>query len=86
MTLHFPLCVNGHEIGHFEAQRIGSQHETAPDSIGMYRVEIIQHKSDDMPRKAEHFFVEHRYGDGAFALVQKAIESAGMFRASDVRP
>ncbi|MDF3309773.1 hypothetical protein P3H15_32665 [Rhodococcus sp. T2V] len=79
MALHFPLLVNGRTIGAFAAQRVaGKSH---PDSICTYRVEIVQNKTGDTPRKGEHFFVEHRYGDGAFALVQKAIAEAPLFRS-----
>ncbi len=71
MALHFPLRVNGTDIGHFEAIRtVGT---TDLESVGTHRA-TIQTLSNKAP--TVHSF-KHRYGDGAWALVQRALQAVG---------
>ena len=71
MTLHFPLMVNGTEIGTLAAHRV----EGIPDSDGTcgYYVDIRRHQTEDKPSSRHTFYIKHQPCDGAWALVQKAI-------------
>lgn len=79
MTLHFPLQVNGHTIGTFEARRITEL--TVPDdcvefddAVHDYSVDMRMHPGHlGRPASRHTFTVSHRYGDGPFALVQRCI-------------
>lgn len=80
MALHFPLMINGHTIGHFTAVRKSGGMD--PDDINTYEVEVQEYSPgyDRMlpgwqfpVKKIE---VQHRYGDGAWALVRKAMEAS----------
>lgn len=67
MALHFPLMVNGETIGRFEAIRVsGGSNE---DDVNLYAVEI--HDGKNFHRLTIE--IEHRYGDGAWVLLQKAL-------------
>lgn len=69
MALWFPLYLNDLQIGTFYAQRTnGAGH---PDSLGTYAVEI--HAGEVFWRGQ----IRHRRRNGAFALVQKALDAAG---------
>lgn len=73
MSLYFPLKVGRETVGAFEAQRMVTIPElgkpiTDPDAVHTYSITIWD--EDDC---REMFTVEHRYGDGAWALVQKAL-------------
>ncbi|WP_280485417.1 hypothetical protein [Nocardia cyriacigeorgica] len=70
MALHFRLLINGLTIGNFYAVRVEGEAEA--DSINTYDVEIEGGMSD---RWREN--VQHRYGDGAWELVRKALEQKG---------
>lgn len=85
MALHFPMMVNDRRIGYFYAQRLNEG--TNPDSQGIYLIEIENHGE---VWKAQ---ITHRYGDGAFALVRKAITAwegrhkvAKGFTTADLKP
>lgn len=65
MALHFPLLVNGADIGNFYAVRVSGG--TNPDSHNTYNVAI---DSEDGSWSGK---VRHRYGDGAWTLVHKAL-------------
>jgi hypothetical protein len=67
MALHFPLLLNNHSIGYFYAQRIDG--DGTPNSKGTYLVEI---ESNGEVWKTH---LAHRYGDGAWVLVGKAISA-----------
>lgn len=67
MALHFDLDVNNSGIGYFEAVRLGGDAE--PDAVNTYKVLIIDQNHD-----THCGLVEHRYGDGAWVLVAKAVE------------
>ncbi|KMV17634.1 hypothetical protein ACT17_15250 [Mycolicibacterium conceptionense] len=71
---------NDFAIGHLYAQRIAGTND--PDSIGRYRVDIaIGDTADGAPEEFFTVFVgeiDHRYGDGGWALVSKVITSAGL--------
>lgn len=67
MALHFPLKVNNETIGVFEAVRTAGG--TRPDDINTYWVTI----RTEEPMRTFEFAVDHRYGDGAWGLVRKAL-------------
>lgn len=66
--LHFPLMVNGSRIGQLCAVR--TEGGTNADDINTYQVEIMT----ESPRRVDSIILDHRYGDGAWKLVQKALE------------
>ena len=72
MALWFPLRVNLTQIGHFEAQRIENgpipHGGTVADAINTYRVTITQ-----TGHPTVRFDLQHRYGDGAWALIATAL-------------
>lgn len=76
MALHFPLMINGHSIGSFTAVRIAGG--TGIDDMNTYEVEVRQHPLGGAVHapygETRSFTVEHRYGDGSWALVRKALE------------
>lgn len=65
MALHFPLMVNGEQIGYFEAVRVSGT--TNSNSINCYRIRILR---KDEP--VIQYYIEHRYGDGAWVLIREA--------------
>ena len=72
MALHFPLYVNSTQIGYFYALRTDGGME--PDSINTYEIQIWKCRpltEDDLPERV--FTLTHRYGDGAWVLIQKAL-------------
>ncbi|MCW2092832.1 UNVERIFIED_ORG: hypothetical protein M2328_006112 [Rhodococcus erythropolis] len=77
MALHFPLMINGHTIGHFAAVRKSGGMD--PDDMNTYEVEVRKHPLGGAVYapygETRSFSVEHRYGDGAWALVRKALEN-----------
>ncbi|MFE5790622.1 hypothetical protein ACIGKR_12125 [Rhodococcus qingshengii] len=73
MALHFSLKINTETIGMFTAVRKSGG--TDPDDMNTYEVTV-----ETRPLTAHHrqiavqsFTLEHRYGDGAWALVRKAL-------------
>ncbi|ASN69251.1 hypothetical protein 7S3_73 [uncultured Caudovirales phage] len=68
MALHFPLMVNGTRIGHLYAVR--TEGGANADDINTYQVEIMT----ESPRRVDSIILTHRYGDGAWELVRKALE------------
>lgn len=74
MALHFPLMVNGRDIGQFVAVR--REYEIPPDGMCTYDVEI-----DD-----KEIVIRHKYHAGAWALVAKAIEELEKRDQRPIRP
>lgn len=75
MALHSLLKVNDQTIGSFYAQRLTGGDR--PDDINTYKIEI--HKGAWADQDVHEFEITHRYGDGAWLLVAKAIAvMAGM--------
>jgi len=68
MALWFVLNVNDMAIGALTMQRI--EGGTDPDNINTYKVEL---NYSPVPGDWERFEVQHRYGDGAWVLVHKAL-------------
>lgn len=69
MAVTCQLLINDIEIGFVYAQRFrGSMR---PDSLGTYRV-VVEHNDERWEGT-----VRHRYGDGAWALVQRVLEAVG---------
>lgn len=75
MALHFPLYVNETMIGYFYARRIDG--DTEGDTINTYLMKIWTHRPADMEDTADiEFNMKHRYGDGAWVLIRKALLKA----------
>lgn len=73
--LHFDLAINGQPIGEFSAiRRFGDQD---PDSLGEYDVEITA-VDGGILRTRWAGRVTHRYGDGGWVLVARALAVAGL--------
>jgi hypothetical protein len=70
MSLHATLKVNGDPVGMFEAQR---RHRpgggTDPDEVNTYDVCLSTEQGNVWVA------VQHRYGDGAWALVRAGIDA-----------
>lgn len=77
MALHFTLKISGTEIGDFYARRTAGT--PTQDSIGTYDV-ILTGKHFNLIWAGT---VEHRYGDGAWALIARAITAAGLDGEAD---
>ena len=73
MALHASLGINGTQIGLLVAQRLSPQHP-ADDDVCRYDWTLIVGNS----RVSGSAPLEHRYGDGAWALVAKVIEASGL--------
>ena len=69
MALWFNLKVNTETIGWFEAQR-QEEAVTGTDQVSKYDVVIALDKDSEA---LTELTVEHRYGDGAWVLVHKAL-------------
>lgn len=67
MSLNFQLQINEYPIGLYEAVRIDG--EADPDYINTYRVRLY----DKFGRLEWEGEVKHRYGDGAWALVERSM-------------
>lgn len=70
MALWCVLHVNDQAIGHFEAVRI--EGGTAPDDVNTYEAKVTRLGEPTWAGR-----VEHRYGDGAWALVRTVLAAAG---------
>lgn len=76
MSLHFTLHVNGRGIYHaMDIQRLDST-DTNPtgDSVFQYRARAVTENGVD-PATQMSAVVTHRYGDGAWELVRKALNA-----------
>lgn len=73
MTLHFDLKVNGYTIGYsMEIIRLHPDRITGPEMQGTY--EYVAHNVDKHGEWClRSGVVVHRYGDGAWGLVRKAL-------------
>lgn len=69
MALWFDLMVNDAPIGRMIVTRITPLGEITADTTATYRVQVA--KPDGM----FHGDVQHRFGDGAWELVRKVIET-----------
>ncbi|MFT4295749.1 MAG: hypothetical protein QM582_10095 [Micropruina sp.] len=75
MALHFDLKVNADTIGHFYARRRSGSN--LPDSLNTYDVELLTRADNGTPSTLWAGPVMHRYGDGAWTLIAKALTAAG---------
>lgn len=74
MALHMNLMVNGQQIGYLYAQRRGPMHPAGNDICEYdWRLNINGESRSNVADSP----VEHRFGDGAWALVSKVIDAAG---------
>ncbi|MFB7853793.1 hypothetical protein [Rhodococcus qingshengii] len=73
MALHFPLKINSETIGTFTAIRKSGGID--PDDVNVYEVPIETKSAEDPNLITQRAFnLDHRYGDGAWVLVRKALE------------
>lgn len=75
MSLHFALKVNGHSIYHaMDITRL--DHADKPDLDAVYRYRARAVSEDGVvPATQYEVTVEHRYGDGAWELIRKALNA-----------
>jgi hypothetical protein len=73
MALHMQLMVNGSPIGYLEARRLTPGRPTGND-ICQYEWHL--NVNGDTRSNLPGTPVEHRFGDGAWALVSKIIAAA----------
>lgn len=74
MALHMNLMVNGQQVGYLVARRIAPVQPTSND-VCQYEWQLNingENRSNLAGRPAEH-----RFGDGAWALVSRVIDAAG---------
>lgn len=69
MTLHFTLHVNGRSIAEGMTVRRTTPGQPQPDDVNRY---VVQAKCDGTWHTIT---VEHRYGDGPWELVRKALNA-----------
>lgn len=74
MSLHFTFYVNGKSIHHgMDIQRLDDLNPNpGPDAVYRYRASALQEDGINAARQTQ-VIVEHRYGDGAWELVRKAL-------------
>lgn len=65
MSLHLDLMVNDKKIGFMEIQRVNKLHGSKPDDNAQYTYNVLI----DGTLLGQ---VDHRYGDGPWALLHKA--------------
>lgn len=74
MALHMNLMVNAQQIGYLEAQRLTPGQPTGNDVCQyMWRLNINGETRSNVADSP----VEHRVGDGAWALVARIVDAAG---------
>ncbi len=71
MTLHFELHVNGQSIHEGMTIQCITPGRSLPEDVNTY---VVQAKCDG---KWHTVTVEHRYGDGPWELVRKALAAIG---------
>lgn len=77
MTLHFDLHVNGQSIGEGMTIQRTTPRRPLPDDVNTY---VVQAKCDGTWHTV---VVEHRYGDGPWRLVHKALDVIDEQRAAN---
>lgn len=79
MALHGEIRVNGQTIGGFDITRQSTLPDggASPDDVFTYHCNVHQDQTlEGNPAIQVGFDIEHRYGDGALALVAKALDVA----------
>lgn len=75
MSLHFALKVNGHSIYHaMDIVRLDHTDTPEPDAAYRYRARACT-ENGVAPATQYDVTVEHRYGDGAWELIRKALNA-----------
>jgi len=74
MALWFELKVNDGPIGYVSAQRMSGGERD--DDINNYDVNIVKYGVEGTRATRTNLTVSHRYGDGAFELIRKALNWA----------
>ncbi len=75
MSLHFSLRVNGRSIYHaMDITRLDHTDHPEPDAVYRYRACAV---TEDGVNSAHQMsvVVQHRYGDGAWELIRKALNA-----------
>lgn len=78
MALHMNLMVNDVRIGWLHARRLTPPGSPGPDDVCTYEWHVRQHGRNVVSVEP----LEHRYGDGAWALVARIVDAAGLSDAS----
>lgn len=78
MSMHFDLMVNLQQIGHLYMKRIDptvAPDQIKPDDMCVYKVEILGERGFNGGAHEVLYrnTTKHRYGDGAWALIHKAL-------------
>lgn len=79
MALHADVGVNGVPIGEIYVQRTAPLYPR-PETICTYRWEV---RRGDYVRRG--FGIQHRYGDGPFALIARVLMAAARAQPADER-
>ncbi len=75
MSLHFALKVNGHSIYHaMDITRLDHTDKPDPDATYRYRARACTADGTN-PATQYDVTIEHRYGDGAWELIRKALNA-----------
>lgn len=74
MSLWFVLNVADRPIGFFDAQRVSGG--TDPDDVNTYKARVELAAGERWEGQ-----VQHRFGDGAWALVRRVLEAADVKEA-----
>lgn len=85
MALHFALRVNGQVIGTFYAQR----REPVVPADGVYTYDVtvsVPAGPFNLGDQVRTAVVKHRFADGAFALVLRALEALWPSHAAEPAP
>lgn len=83
MSLHFSLEINNRRIGFFYAVRVNGSNN--PDSINMYQVEMRKSEPNEFNLGLPvTFTIKHRYGDGAWVLIEKSMAKYRELAGPDV--
>lgn len=70
MALHGSVAVNGAEIARWSARRVAPGGWPEADDLCTYECEVTTQQGEGMRAT-----LEHRYGDGALALLRKILDT-----------
>lgn len=75
MSLHFTVKVSGHSIYHaMDITRLEPDGTPTADTVYRYRAQAVNEDGVTPARQMEAV-VEHRYSDGAWELIRKALNA-----------
>ena len=83
MALHFSLEINNNRIGFFYAVRVSGGDK--PDDINLYQIEMRQSEPGEFSLGLPvTFYIKHRYGNGAWVLLEKSMSKYRELAGPDV--